>query len=89
MHPIEKHTALLKELMEKTSLLQTCQRVSIEQKFPPFFRTYVAIGSPMDKAKVREIEDIAESLTLHANPFYAGPNVNAITFTDMDEQVRS
>lgn len=86
MHTIDKHTALMAALTENTTLLQTCQRISIEQKYPPYFRTYIAVGKPMSKEELRKVEDLAEGVTLHANAFHAGSNVNAITFVDMDEK---
>ena len=86
MHTVDKHMSLLRELSVKTTVLQLCERIQIEQKRPPHFRTYVAIGRDMEVDDVREVEDLAESLTLTANVFRVGNRVNAITFVDVDEQ---
>jgi hypothetical protein len=86
MTTMDKHIELLKALAEKTTLLQQVQRINIEQKRAPHFRTYCAVGKPMTTEATRAIEDLAEGLTLTANVFRAGGQVNAITFVDFDEQ---
>lgn len=87
MNTMDKHLALMGALGEKTTLLQTCKRVNIEQKYPPYFRTFVAVQRDMTKDELRAIEDIAEQHTLNANAFRAGTTISAITFTDMDESM--
>ena len=86
MNTIDKHTALLKALADKTTLLQRCQRFTCEQKFAPYFRTFVAMDQPMDKAELDSIEHLATELALDMNAFKAGGKVSAITFVDYDEK---
>lgn len=86
MNTIDKHTVLIKDLAEKTTLLQQAERISIEQKHKPWFRTFIACGFAMSKEEVRKVEDVAEALTLHCNPHYAGGKLSSISFTDMDEK---
>lgn len=86
MDTIDKHVVLMKTLAEKTTLLQVADRINIEQKRPPHFRTYVGIGKTMTKEAIRQVEDIADELTLTANVFRVADRVSAITFVDVDEQ---
>lgn len=86
MNTIDKHTALVQELAAKTTLLNRAERISIEQKHKPYFRTFIACGFEMSKEDVRKVEDIAEALTLHCNPHFAGGKLSSMSFTDMDEK---
>lgn len=86
MNTIDKHTALLKALADKTTLLQRCQRFTCEQKFPPYFRTFIAMGSKMEKKELDELDALAEEHALLCNPFRTPDGVSAITFVDYDEK---
>lgn len=86
MNTIDKHTALMNALTQRTTLLQRCQRVTIEQKFQPYFRTFVAMGSKMERQELNDLEDIATEHGLLCNPFRTPEGVSAITFVDMDEK---
>lgn len=86
MNTIDKHVELMKQLGEHTTVLQRCERVSIEQKFKPYFRTFIAMGQKMDAAELQKLADLAESLTMDFNPFKAGGVVSTMTFADMDEK---
>ncbi len=81
-----KHTALITALAARTTLLQKMQRLTVEQKNPPHFRTFVAVGREMTKDELDTIEAIATEHLLDCNPFRAGGKVSTITFVDMDER---
>lgn len=86
MNTIDKHTAFLTALANKTTVLQRCQRLTVEQKFPPYFRTFVAMGSKMEKPELAELDTLAEEHSLLMNPFRTPEGVSAITFVDMAEK---
>lgn len=89
MNTIDKHTAVMTALAERTTLLQRCKRINIEQKYPPYFRTFVAVQQQMETTELRAIEDIATEHGLISNPFRTGMVVSAITLVDMDEKMSS
>lgn len=86
MNTIDKHVALVKALADKTTLLQRCQRFTVEQKFAPYFRTFVAMGSKMERDELNQLDDLATEHGLLCNPFRTPEGVSAITFVDMDEK---
>lgn len=86
MESIAKHTALLTALSTKTTVTQRCKRINVEQKYPPFFRTFIAMQCTMERAELDAIEDIAQEHGLQSNPFRSGGLVSAITFTDTEER---
>lgn len=88
MDTMDKHVALIGALSKRTTLLQLAERVNIESKRPPHFRTFVSVGKDLTKEATREIEDIAEEHALTANVFRVGGRVNAVTFVDLDELAR-
>lgn len=89
MERIEKHLFFVKALNEKTDVVIRAARVTIEQKFAPYYRTFVLIDRAMSREDLNKIEDLATEHALNTNPFRAGSNVTSITFTDMDEAPRS
>lgn len=86
MNTFAKHVALVKALADKTTLLQRCQRFTVEQKFAPYFRTFVAMGSKMERDELNQLDDLATEHGLLCNPFRTPEGVSAITFVDMDEK---
>lgn len=86
MHTIDKHTALMKALAERCTVLQTCKRINIEQKYPPHYRTFIAIQATMSREDLNKLEDIATEHLLECNVFKAGGMVSTVTFVDMDER---
>jgi hypothetical protein len=85
MGTIDKHISLQQALATETTLLARAKRINIEQKYPPHFRTFVAIGASMTKEELRAIEDIAERHSLLCNPFRTAHVVTSITFADSEE----
>jgi hypothetical protein len=85
MNTIDKHLALQVALSSRTTLMSRAKRINTEQKYPPHFRTFIAIGAPMSKDELRSIEDIAEEHGLLCNPFRTADVVTSITFADTEE----
>jgi hypothetical protein len=85
MGTIDKHLALQQALSKDTTLMARAKRINTEQKYPPHFRTFIAIGAPMTKDELRQIEDIAEAHGLLCNPFRTADVVTSITFADTEE----
>lgn len=89
MSHVAKHLELVKVLSEKTDIIERAGRISIEQKFPPFYRTFVLIGRTMDRDTLNNIDDLAAAHGMNCNPFRSGADVTSITFTDVAEVQRS
>ncbi len=86
MNTIDKHTALIGTLAAKTNVLARAQRISIEMKYPPTYRTFVLVDAPMTAEDLANIDTIATEHGCDTNAFKAGGKVSTITFVDMDEK---
>lgn len=89
MSTLDKHLEFVKALHNASPIVAASGRISIEQKFHPYFRTFILIGRAMEREELNKVEDIATTHGLNANPFRAGSEVTSITFTDTQEQPRS
>jgi len=84
-----KHLQLLDTIGSESSILDYAERVTLERKYPPFYRTYIAFHTGPDKELVSSLDEIAVSLALDCNVFRTGGKVTSITFVDADEHRQS